>query len=110
MNRYALAGQIVEAISNRTKTQQKVICNNYGAEWRLAGLISSGRIALDGLTTKGRDRIDALALAVRRIKRAVRSLAPRVPDRRSRSHSSEATHRRGHTTSRDAGMPQCGTR
>ncbi len=64
MNLYEFAAQIETTVNGRTKTAQKLIRANFDAEWRLVCLITSGWIAPDGVTAKGRDRLDALAREV----------------------------------------------
>jgi hypothetical protein len=58
------AEKIEAAVTARNKTAQKSIRTNFDAEWRLVCLITSGWIAADGLTAKGRDRLDKLAREV----------------------------------------------
>jgi hypothetical protein len=64
MTLYELAEKIIEAVSSRRKSAQKIIRNHYDSEWRLICLISSGWIAPDGLTATGRKHIDLLAREV----------------------------------------------
>lgn len=64
MSLYEFTEQIETAVNSRTKTAQKAVRANYDAEWQLVCLITSGWIAPDGVTAKGRDRLDALAREV----------------------------------------------
>lgn len=64
MNLYEFAEQIEAAVNGLNKTAQKVVRTNYDAEWRLTCLITSGWIAPDGVTAKGRDHLDKLAREV----------------------------------------------
>jgi hypothetical protein len=64
MNLYEFAEKIEATVTGLTKTAQKVIRSNYDAEWRLVCLITSGWIAPDGVTAKGRNQLDKLAREV----------------------------------------------
>jgi hypothetical protein len=64
MNLYEFAEKIEADVTVLSKTAQKAIRNNYDAAWRLVCLITSGWIAPDGVTTKGRDHLDKLAREV----------------------------------------------
>jgi hypothetical protein len=64
MNLYEFAAKIEAAVTTLNKTAQKSIRANFDAEWRLVCLITSGWIAPDGMTAKGRDHLDKLAREV----------------------------------------------
>ena len=64
MNLYEFAEQIEMTVNGLNKSAQKTIRANFDAEWRLVCPITSGWIAPDGVTAKGRDRLDALAREV----------------------------------------------
>ena len=64
MNLYEFATKIEATVTSLNKSAQKAIRTNFDAEWRLVCLITSGWIAPDGVTAKGRDHLDALAREV----------------------------------------------
>lgn len=64
MNLYEFAAKIEATVTALSKAAQKVIRSNFDAEWRLVCLVTSGWITPDGVTAKGRDRLDALAREV----------------------------------------------